>query len=94
MEVSNGWASLTSCGLMEPAGLSIYWPPILVGETKGPAPIQTELVNLGSILKVFPSRGIVLSVSFQFTTVGSLKIRAPMCIASVPISLEIIVWCA
>ena len=77
---------------MDPLGLPIFWLSILVGETKGPEPIQTGVVNLGDILKVFPSRGFVLSVSFQFTTVGSLKIHAPLRVASVTISLELIVW--
>ena len=79
---------------MEPLGLPISWLPILVGETKGPTPIRTGLVNLGGVLTVFPSRGIVLSVSLQFTTGGSLKTPAALRTASVTISFKRIVHTA
>ena len=73
---------------MDRLGLTIYWLPILVGETKGPVPIRTGVVVPGGISTVFLSRGIVLPVSFQFTTRGSLKTRAALRAASVTIYIE------
>ena len=76
---------------MDTLGLPIYWLPILVGDTEGPAPIRNGVVNLGGIPTVFLSRGIVLSVSFQFTTGESLKTCTALRAASVTISSERIV---
>ena len=39
-------------------------------------------IQSGGILEVFPYRGIVLSVSFQFTTTGSWKTRVPLRVVS------------
>ena len=58
---------------MDHLGLPIYWLPILVGETKGPAPVHTGVFDMRWFPTVFSSHGIILSVSFQFTTGGSLK---------------------
>ena len=79
---------------MEPLVLPISWLLTIVGETEGPSPIQTGVVNTGGVLTVFPSCGIVSSVSFQFTTVGYLKIRVALRTASVTTSFEIIIRCA
>ena len=92
MEMWNGWAFLTSTGPMGPPGLLISWLSVLVGETVGPLPIRTGEVKLGYLLEVFPSRGIILYVSFRFTTTGSWKICAPLCAASVTITFKIIIW--
>ena len=83
MEVSNVWAFLISSGTMYRLGPSISWLLMVVGETEAPAPIRTGVVNLGEVPTVFPSHGIVLSVSFQFNTGGSLKTLAALCAASV-----------
>ena len=68
MEISSGLRFLTSGGPMDRLGLPIYLLLILVGETKGIVSIQTGVVNLGGIPKVFMYRGIFPPVSFQFTT--------------------------
>ena len=60
---------------------------MLILVTEDPVPIQTGVVALGGIPAVFLSRGIVLPVSFQFTTGGSLEKRAALRAAPVTISL-------
>ena len=77
---------------MDPLGLLTSWLPVLVGETVVPPPIRTGEVNLGDLLEVFPSHGIVPFVSFRFTATGSLKKRAPLRATSVTITFEEIVW--
>ena len=92
MEVWNGWEFLNFTGLMGPHGLLISLLSVLSGETEVPPPIRTGEVNLGRLLEVFLSRGIVLYVSLRFTTVGSSKTRVPLHAASVPIFFETILW--
>ena len=91
MKVSNGWSFLTYWGMMDRLGLSISCLHMIFGETEGPAPIQTGVVNLGGVLMVFPYHGIVLSVSLHFTTVWSFKSHASMYATLVTISFKIIV---
>ena len=91
MEVWNGWAFLTSTGLMGLLGLLIFWLPVLVGETEGPQQIQTGEVNTGGILEVFASCGIFSSVSLWFTAVGYRETHAPLRAASVTIFSDAIV---
>ena len=92
MEVWNGWALLTSTGPMGPLGLLISLLPFLVGEAVVPPPIRTREVNLGDILEVFLSRGIVPNMSFRFTAAGSRKIRVLLRATSGTITFEAIVW--
>ena len=79
---------LTSTGPMVLLGLLISCLIVLVRETEVPQPIRTGELNMGGLLEFFPSRGIVPSISFWFTTAGCRKIRAPLRAMSVPISSE------
>ena len=92
MAMWNIWAFLTSTGPLSTFGLHISCLPVLVGEKEIPPPIRTGEVNLGGILEVLPSRGIVLSVSFRFTATWSWRARAPILAASVTITSESTVW--
>ena len=92
MEFWNGSVFPNSTGLMGPLGLLISWLLVLVAETVVPPTIITGEVNLGGVLEVFLSCGIVPFVSFRFTAAGSWKTCAPMCAASVTITFEEIVW--
>ena len=76
---------------MDPLGLKMSWLPILDEKIEGQAPIRSGVVNLGGVSTLFPSHGIIMSMSFQFTTVGYLKTRAVLRAASVTISFELIV---
>ena len=88
MEVSNGWVSLTSWGLMDPFGLIISWIPYLVGETVVLPPIWNGEVNLVELTEVLPYHGVVLSVPFCLTSAGVWKTHAALCAAPVTISFD------
>ena len=92
MEVWNGWVFLTSTGPMGPLVLLISLLTALVGETVVPPSIRTGEFNLGDLLELFLSRGIVPYVSFRFTATGSRKIRVPLRATSVTITFEAIIW--
>ena len=68
-------------------GLSIFCLSRLIGGTDGTVPVQTGLVALGGIPTVFLSRVIGPLVSFQFTTGGSLRTPAALCVTPMKISL-------
>ena len=76
-----------------PAWTSNLLDPFPSWDTEGPAPIRTGIVNTGGVPTLFLSRGIVPSMSFQFTTIGSLKTRAALRAVSVTISFKrIVCW--
>ena len=74
--------------MMERVGPSIFWLPMLIGDTEVPVPIRTWVVILGGILTVFLSIVIFPAVYFQYTTVGSLGTAAALHVAPVTISLS------
>ena len=92
MEVWNDWVFLTSTGPMGPLGQLISSVHVLFRETVVPPPIRTGEVNLGDILEVFLSHGIIHYVSFRFTVAGSQKIRVLLRATSGTITFEAIVW--
>ena len=73
--------------MMDHIGPSIFRLTMLIGGTEGPVLVLTWAVVLGVIPAVFLSTGIVLPVSFQFTTGGSLKTLAALRVAPMKISL-------
>ena len=94
MEVWNGWTFLTSTGLMVPIGRPISWLTVIVGGVEVTPPIRNGEVNMEGIMKVFPHRRIVPSVSFRSTAAGSQKTCAPLRAFSMTITFEAIFWSA
>ena len=62
MEVLNIWAFIDSTEPVGPFGLPIFWIPFLVGETVVPPPIITGEFNLGYLMEVLLSLGVVPSL--------------------------------
>ena len=73
--------------MIDRLGPSIFWLPMLIGDTEVPVPVQTGVVVLGDIPNVFLSRGIDLLASLQFITGVSLRTPAVLRVATIIISL-------
>ena len=92
MEVLNIWTLLTSIETVGNFGIPIYWLPVLIGEMVVPAPIRTGEFNLGGVMEVYTSRGVVLSLPIWLTSLGVRKTRAPLHAASVTITFKVGGW--
>ena len=87
MEASSGSAFLASYRIMNLRGTSILCLFMLIGETEGLVPVINLVVVMGGIPKVFLPTRIILLISFQFITGGSLRTPAVLRVALVTISL-------
>ena len=87
MEPSSGSEFLTSWGMMDRHGPSIFYLSMLFVGTEFPVPVLTGVVVLGGITMVFLSTGIGPLAPFQFTTGGSFRTPAALHVTPMTISL-------
>ena len=92
MKVLTIWEFLTSTEPVGPFGPTISWLPILVGETEIPPQIRTGEFCLGEIMEVFPSLGVVTSITVRIKSLGVREMHAPLRATSVTITFEVGVW--
>ena len=88
MEVSYGWEYLLHWVPMDPLGLIISWPPVLLVEPVVLTSIITGEANVVDPMVVLPSRGVVMSMQCRITSAEVWKTLAALRAASVTIFFE------
>ena len=88
MEVLSFWALLVHLGSAGPIVLEISCVLVRLGESEVLLKILIGGVNLAVATAVLTSRGMETSLPVRITSLGVRKMRAPLCAASVTISLE------